>query len=98
MQFVTSKTFDAAGVLASITPVGRAVAFPQKQVIFSEGQRSDSIFYIEKGAVKLTVTSSRGKEAIISVFSRGDFFGESCVAPHPPVRFNKTGALPDTRA
>ena len=74
------------------------MSFPEKQIIFSEGQRSDSIFYIEKGAVKLTVTSRRGKEAIVSVFSRGDFFGESCVAPDQPVRSNNAVALTDTQA
>jgi CRP/FNR family transcriptional regulator, cyclic AMP receptor protein len=97
MQFATSKTFDAAAFLVSITP-GRSVSFPERQIIFSEGQRSDSIFYIEKGAVKLTVTSRRGKEAIVSVFSRGDFFGESCVAPDQPVRSNNAVALTDTQA
>lgn len=60
---------------------------------FSEGERSDSLFYIEKGTVKLPVTSRQGKEAILGVFSRGDFFGESCIASDQPVRLHTAVAL-----
>jgi CRP/FNR family transcriptional regulator, cyclic AMP receptor protein len=51
-----------------------------KQVIFSQGDSADSIFYIHKGKVKLTVVSNRGKEAVIALLGAGDFFGEGCLA------------------
>src|ERR1700747_3083972 len=50
-----------------------------KTVIFRQGDSADSIFYIHKGKVKLTVVSNRGKEAVIAILSAGDFFGEGCL-------------------
>ncbi|HXO32898.1 MAG TPA: Crp/Fnr family transcriptional regulator [Candidatus Acidoferrales bacterium] len=98
MQQPPAKTFDAATFLVSIGPKKRDMWFPARKLIFSEGEPSGSIFYIEKGAVKLTVTSRQGKEAIIGVLSRGDFFGENCIAPDQPVRFHSAVALTDLRA
>jgi len=98
MQQAPAKTFDAATFLVSVGPKKRDISFPARTLIFSAGEPSDSIFYIEKGAVKLTVTSRQGKEAIIGVLSRGDFFGESCIAPDQPVRFHTAVALTDLRA
>jgi CRP/FNR family cyclic AMP-dependent transcriptional regulator len=98
MHRAPGKTFHAASFLISICPEKRAVRFAEKEIIFSKGERSDSIFYIEKGMVKLTVTSRQGKEAIIGVFSRGDFFGESCIADDQPPRFHNAVALTDLRA
>ncbi len=93
MQRAPAKPFDAAIFLISMRSQKKAVSFLRRQIIFSEGERSDSIFYIERGAVKLTVTSRRGKEAIIGVFSRGDLFGEGCIASDEPVRFHNAVAL-----
>jgi len=60
---------------------GRTLAdHPAKQVLYSQGDSADSIFYIHKGKVKLTVVSNRGKEAVIAILSAGDFFGEGCLA------------------
>src|SRR3984893_4735407 len=50
-----------------------------KDVIFSQGDIADSIFYIESGTVKLTVVTTR-KKAIIAILQRGSFFGEGCLA------------------
>jgi CRP/FNR family cyclic AMP-dependent transcriptional regulator len=51
-----------------------------KQIVYSQGDAADSIFYIHKGKVKLTVVSNRGKEAVIAILGPGDFFGEGCLA------------------
>ncbi|RQV97861.1 cyclic nucleotide-binding domain-containing protein, partial [bacterium] len=48
--------------------------------IFLQGQPADSLFYIRKGKVKLTVISKDGKEAITAVLNKGEFFGEGCLA------------------
>lgn len=93
MQQVSAIRFDSATFLGFIRPEKKAICFPEKQIIFSEGERSNSVFYIEKGTVKLTVTSRQGKEAIIGVFSRGDLFGESCIASDQPVRLHNAVAL-----
>lgn len=49
------------------------------QIIFSQGDESDSVFHILAGKVKLTVVSERGKEAILGILEIGDFFGEACL-------------------
>src|ERR1700722_8267926 len=51
--------------------------------IFSQGDSAGAIFYIQKGRVKLTVVSKRGKEAVIALLGEGDFFGEGCLAGQP---------------
>src|ERR1700730_6990740 len=53
--------------------------YRDKDVIFSQGDPADSIFYIESGTVKLTVVNTR-KKAIIAILQRGSFFGEGCMA------------------
>ena len=57
--------------------------FRNKQRIFSQGDAADSVFYLQKGKVKLTVVSRRGQEAVIGMVEAGQFFGESSlVAGH----------------
>jgi CRP/FNR family transcriptional regulator, cyclic AMP receptor protein len=51
--------------------------------IFRQGQPADSLFYIRRGKVKLTVTSQQGKEAIVAILDSGEFFGEGCLAGQP---------------
>ncbi|HEY4949420.1 MAG TPA: Crp/Fnr family transcriptional regulator [Candidatus Acidoferrales bacterium] len=56
--------------------------YRDKEVIFSQGDPADSIFYIESGTVKLTVVSTR-KKAIIAILPQASFFGEGCLAGQP---------------
>ena len=53
--------------------------YRDKDVIFSQGDYADSVFYIESGTVKLTAVTTR-KKAIIAILQRGSFFGEGCLA------------------
>src|SRR6202521_6154222 len=55
-------------------------AYEEDNVIFSQGEAADSIFYINKGKVKLTVHSEQGKEAVVAILGPGDFLGEGCLA------------------
>jgi CRP/FNR family transcriptional regulator, cyclic AMP receptor protein len=48
--------------------------------VFSQGAPADSVFYIKSGKVKITVISDQGKEAVVSVLGKDDFFGEGCLA------------------
>jgi CRP/FNR family transcriptional regulator, cyclic AMP receptor protein len=60
---------------------GKSVAkYTPKKAIFRQGDPADSIFYIEKGKVKLGVVSKRGKEAVVAILGPGDFIGEGCLA------------------
>jgi CRP/FNR family transcriptional regulator, cyclic AMP receptor protein len=53
------------------------------QNVFSQGDVADSVFYIQKGRVKLTVTSELGKEAVVGILDEGQFFGEGCLQGQP---------------
>jgi CRP/FNR family cyclic AMP-dependent transcriptional regulator len=58
-------------------------AYRSNERIFVQGGAADAIFYIQKGKVKLTVVSKRGKEAVVALLGEGDFFGEGCLAGQP---------------
>ncbi|PYN59077.1 MAG: Crp/Fnr family transcriptional regulator [Candidatus Rokuibacteriota bacterium] len=62
---------------------GTTKEYRKKQIIFSQGSPADAVFYIEKGKVKLTVLSTRGKEAVVAILGSGDFFGEGSLAGQP---------------
>lgn len=55
----------------------------ENEIIFSQGDPADTIYYIQKGKVKLTVVSRQGKEAVVAILGVGDFFGEGCLAGQP---------------
>src|ERR1700732_3914455 len=57
--------------------------YEEDKIIFSQGEAADSIFYIIKGKVKLTVHSEQGKEAVVAILGPGDFCGEGCLAAQP---------------
>jgi CRP/FNR family cyclic AMP-dependent transcriptional regulator len=71
--------FDPKTFLSTLDRGRKIAAFPKTQTIFAQGDRSDTVFYIQKGKVKLTVVSQRGKEATIGILNEGDFFGEGCL-------------------
>jgi CRP-like cAMP-binding protein len=75
--------FDPKTFLSTLDGGRKIVAFPKKQAIFVQGDPCDSVFYIQKGKVKLTVVSQTGKEATIGILNEGDFFGESCLTGQP---------------
>jgi CRP/FNR family transcriptional regulator, cyclic AMP receptor protein len=64
-------------------PRGTSKDYRKKSTVFSQGSPADSVFYIEKGKVKLTVISTSGKEAVVAILNSGDFFGEGCLAGQP---------------
>ncbi len=73
-------SFDPKVFLARIDN-GRGVSKYRKgQIIFSQGDPADAVFYVQKGKVKLTVVSEQGKEAVIAILGTDDFFGEGCLA------------------
>ena len=72
--------FDVAAFLAS-SGLGRRIAqFKPKQLLFSQGDPADSMFYLQRGRAKLTVVSAAGKEATITLLTAGDFVGEESIA------------------
>jgi CRP-like cAMP-binding protein len=72
--------FDPKLFLAKVG-TGRTIReYDKKQVVFSQSDSAEAIFYIQKGKVKLTVVSDNGKEAVIAILGAGDFLGEACLA------------------
>jgi len=48
-------------------------------VVYSQGDAADAVFYLQSGKVKITVTSENGKEAVLAILGHGNFFGEGCL-------------------
>jgi len=72
--------FDPKTFLARVGD-GRSLAKYRKgQIVFSQGESGDAVFYIQKGKVKVTVVSEQGKEAVVAILGTEEFFGEGCLA------------------
>ncbi len=79
------KLFDPNEFLAS-AGLGRSVhRYKQRQIVFSQGDTADAVYYIQEGRVRLSVLSKQGKEATIALLGPGDFLGEGCIASDQPV-------------
>jgi CRP/FNR family transcriptional regulator, cyclic AMP receptor protein len=72
--------FNVKRFLSQIGGGKTLLACRKKQILFSQGDVADSVFYIQAGRVKLSVVSQRGKEAVIALMDAGSFFGEGCLA------------------
>jgi CRP/FNR family cyclic AMP-dependent transcriptional regulator len=80
---VTSKRpqpFDPKSFLAKIGEGRGIVKYRKGEVVFSQGDAADAVFYIQKGKVKVIVVSEQGKEAVVAMLGPDDFFGEGCLA------------------
>ena len=53
--------------------------YKKDDVIFTQGDSCDGVFYVQEGKCKITVISERGKEAVVALHEKGDFFGEGCL-------------------
>lgn len=74
------REFDPNTFLATIGEGRKIVSVAKKQTIFTQGDRADAVFYVQKGKVRLTVVSKAGKEATIGIVSERNFFGEGALA------------------
>jgi CRP-like cAMP-binding protein len=75
--------------------VGKTIGkYGKNQEIFAQGQIADSVFYIQKGKVKITVLSEHGKEAVVGILTQGQFFGEACL-DGAPLRTATSHAMED---
>ena len=71
--------FDAKEFLESAGAARRVVSYPKGTIVFSQGQPSDAVMYIQKGGIKISVVSRTGKEAVVAMLGPGDFFGEGAL-------------------
>jgi CRP/FNR family transcriptional regulator, cyclic AMP receptor protein len=73
-------SFDPKSFLAKVGE-GRSIGeYREDQIVFSQGDPADAVFYIQKGKVKITVVSEQGKEAVVAILETNEFFGEGCLA------------------
>jgi len=78
-----TRPFNVNVFLSSVDG-GRTIAsYGKNQSVFSQGDPADSVFYIREGKVKISVLSERGKEAVVALHGKGDFFGEGCLTGQP---------------
>ena len=75
-----APAFNVEAFLASGTLAKTAEQFARGAAIFTQGDVSKHVFYIQSGGVKLSVLSKTGREAVVAMLGEGDFFGEGCLA------------------
>src|SRR5467141_3117603 len=73
------KSFQPAVFLARIGAKSLIAIFRQGQAICSQGDAGKEVFYIEKGQVKVTVKSKRGKQTVLAILHHGDYLGAGCL-------------------
>ena len=75
--------FDPNTFLAKVGEGRSIVDYRKNQVVFSQGDKADAVFYLRKGKVKLAVISNEGKEAVVAILGEREFFGEGCLVAQP---------------
>ena len=80
MATKSRPSFDPKSFLAKVGE-GRSIeGYHKDQIVFSQGDPADAVFYVERGEVKVTVVSEQGKEAVVAILGTNQFFGEGCLA------------------
>ena len=77
------RHFDPQVFLAKVGAGKTIVKYRKGRIIYAQGEEADRIFYIQSGAVKVTVVSEQGKEAVVALLDAGDFFGEIALLAAP---------------
>ena len=91
MNELNAQAFrDWAGVAREI------VAYRRSETIFSQGDVGDTVFYIQKGGVRLSAVSKAGREAVVALLRAGDFVGEGCLAGQSVRMATATAMTPTT--
>ena len=95
MEKPAENVFDAKVFLAKVGAGKQVLEFQDNQHVFEQGDVADTVFYLQKGRVKLTVQSEQGKEAVVAILEPGQFFGEGCMNGHK-LRIATTTAMEDS--
>jgi CRP/FNR family transcriptional regulator, cyclic AMP receptor protein len=72
--------FDAQAFLDSAGVARKVTEFKKAEVVYAQGDAAQSVMYLQRGGVKLTVVNEVGKEAVVAILGPGEFFGEGCLA------------------
>jgi CRP/FNR family transcriptional regulator, cyclic AMP receptor protein len=89
----SNTRFDPAAFLAHSGIGRKLIALNPKETFFTQGDQADSVFYLQSGRAKVTVVSTEGKEATVTLLSAGEFVGEESLAAVPGLRLSTATAL-----
>jgi CRP/FNR family transcriptional regulator, cyclic AMP receptor protein len=84
--------FDPKLFLAKVGEGKAILKFDKNQIVFAQGDLAETVFYIQKGRIKVLVFSEQGKEAVVGILEPGQFFGEGCLNGHA-LRISTTMAM-----
>src|ERR1700684_446081 len=96
MKKAKESVFDAQAFLDSAGVARKIVEHQKNQTIFTQGDASKYVMYIQKGRVKLSVVNEVGKEAVVAMLGPGDFFGEGCLTGQKVRMGTATAITPTT--
>jgi CRP/FNR family transcriptional regulator, cyclic AMP receptor protein len=88
-------TFNAQAFLDTAGVARKVMQYRRNESIYSQGDAAETVMYVQKGGVKLSVVNGSGKEAVIAMFGPTDFFGEGCMAGQT-LRMGTTTAVTPT--
>ena len=88
-----SSSFNPETFLRQAGAMHRPTPLRNKQLIFSQGDPADTVYYIQKGKVRISTVSKEGKEATLALLGEGDFVGEECIANSHPRRLTSATAI-----
>jgi CRP-like cAMP-binding protein len=91
---INQAAFDPKEFLAKVGDGKTILEVRKGQIVFAQGDAADTVFYVQKGRVKVVVISEQGKEAVVGILEPGQFFGEGCMNGHS-VRIATTTAMED---
>ena len=74
--------FEPKEFLAKVGEGKTIVEYGKDQIVFAQGDAADTIYYVQKGRLKVVVISEQGKEAVVGILEPGQFFGEGCMNGH----------------
>jgi CRP/FNR family cyclic AMP-dependent transcriptional regulator len=87
---------DPEAIIAKLNGGKSEAVYQRDQVVYSQGEAADSVFYVQSGKVKVTVVSEEGKEAVVAILLPGSFCGEECLTGHK-LRMSTVKALTECR-
>lgn len=83
MRTTKKAKFEVEAFLATVNGDRNLLTYRKKRTVYSQGDPADAVFYIQKGEVKVCVSSEQGKEAVVAIHGKDDFFGEGCLSGQP---------------
>jgi CRP/FNR family cyclic AMP-dependent transcriptional regulator len=89
------KPFSVEVFLSTLDGERSVSEYRKHQKVFSQGDAADAVYYVQEGQVKVCVISERGKEAVVALHGKGDFFGEGCLTGQP-LRLATVAAMTDS--